>query len=63
MANPQEDSGLDADEPRTPFWLTLLGGALFVLGAVFLLATCDDEPGPAADDAAAAEVQGSATED
>ncbi len=30
---------LDSDEPRTPMWMPLLGGALFVVGALTMLAT------------------------
>lgn len=42
-------SELDADEPRTPLWLPLLGGALFLAAAIFLLATSSDEPAAKAD--------------
>jgi len=37
-------AALDPDEPSTPYWLTALGGALFLLVAVFFLATAGDEP-------------------
>ncbi len=30
---------LDPDEPRTPLWMPLLGGALFLVAAIFLVAT------------------------
>ncbi len=30
---------LDSDEPRTPTWMPLLGGALFLVGALTLMAT------------------------
>lgn len=36
-------AGLDADEPHTPYWLTALGGALFLAATVFLLATAGEE--------------------
>jgi hypothetical protein len=39
-----EPAGLDPDEPNTPNWLTALGGALFLLVALFFLATAGDEP-------------------
>lgn len=33
----------DADEPRTPLWLTLLGGALFFCAGLFLLTQSSQE--------------------
>lgn len=36
-------AGLDPDEPNTPYWLTALGGALFLLAAVFFLATAGED--------------------
>jgi hypothetical protein len=35
---------LAPDEPRTPGWVPLVGAAVFVLGAVFLLTRGDAEP-------------------
>jgi len=43
---------LDPDEPRTPMWLPLLGGGLFLLALLLFLATRSDEE-PAAEDASA----------
>jgi hypothetical protein len=40
--------GLDADEPQTPYWLTALGGALFLSAAVFFLATAEGDADPEA---------------
>jgi hypothetical protein len=34
---------LDSAEPKTPLWLTFLGGALFLLAAVYVLATREPE--------------------
>lgn len=34
---------LDPDEPRTPMWLPLLGGTLFLLALVVFLATRSDD--------------------
>jgi hypothetical protein len=40
---PAGPAALDPDEPNTPNWLTALGGALFLLVALFLLATAGDD--------------------
>lgn len=42
-----ESDQLDPEEPSTPLWLTLLGGVLFLLVAIFLLATGGDDDGTA----------------
>jgi len=42
---------LDPDEPRTPMWLPLLGGGLFLLALLLFLATRSDEE-PIAEDTA-----------
>lgn len=39
QAHDEEEDRLDPDEPRTPLWMPLLGAALFVVGAIFLVAT------------------------
>lgn len=54
-ATEAEPDQLDPEEPHTPFWLTLLGGALFLAGAIFLLAT-------AGGDAAEGAIQGDETD-
>jgi len=43
-----EPARLDPDEPHTPNWLTALGGALFLLAALFFLATAGDDAPPEA---------------
>jgi predicted lipid-binding transport protein (Tim44 family) len=51
MSSPDHDTDsdeLDPDEPRTPMWLPLLGGGLFLLALFLFLATRSDEE-PAAD--------------
>lgn len=35
--NDEHSDALDQDEPQTPFWLTLLGGTLFLAAALFVL--------------------------
>ncbi|MCE7888621.1 MAG: hypothetical protein DYH12_02775 [Sorangiineae bacterium PRO1] len=35
----EEPEVLDADEPRTPGWMPLLGGVLFLSAAIFFVAT------------------------
>ncbi len=35
--------GLDHDEPKTPMWLPLLGGVLFLLAFMLFLVTRSDE--------------------
>jgi hypothetical protein len=35
----EEPEELDADEPRTPGWMPLLGGVLFLGAAIFFVAT------------------------
>lgn len=35
----EEPDVLDADEPRTPGWMPLLGGVLFLSAAIFFVAT------------------------
>jgi hypothetical protein len=45
---PAGPARLDPDEPHTPNWLTALGGALFLLAALFFLATAGDDPVPGA---------------
>ncbi|HSC86140.1 MAG TPA: hypothetical protein VLC09_02670 [Polyangiaceae bacterium] len=40
-ADPHAKPSTESDEPQTPLWLTWLGGALFLLGAIYLLATAD----------------------
>src|SRR5690349_1849882 len=42
---------LDPDEPRTPMWLPLLGGGLFLLALLLFLATRSDEEPVAEDNA------------
>jgi hypothetical protein len=46
--------GLDPDEPHTPYWLTALGGALFLAATVFLLATAGEDVDASAEGAPAA---------
>jgi len=53
--HPTTPAGLDPDEPHTPYWLTALGGALFIAVAVFLLATAGEDADGLAEGAAAAE--------
>ena len=43
-ATSHAQSELDADEPRTPMWLPLLGGSLFLAAAIFAIATSSNEP-------------------
>src|SRR5688572_10734345 len=51
-AETEKDSDeLDPDEPRTPMWLPLLGGGLFLLALLLFLATRSDEE-PIAEDTA-----------
>ena len=38
-----ESDELDPDEPRTPLWLPLLGGGLFLLALLLFLATRSDD--------------------
>ncbi len=39
-SDPEKDSDeLDPDEPRTPLWLSLLGGGLFLLALLLFLLT------------------------
>lgn len=40
---PGTPTAQDADEPRTPLWLTLLGGALFFCVGLFLLTQSSQE--------------------
>jgi hypothetical protein len=60
MSEHVEAEGLDPDEPSTPLWLTLLGGALFVAAGLWVLLTggeSENQPpaeAPAADVAEAA---------
>lgn len=57
-----ESDQLDPEEPSTPLWLTFLGGVLFLLVAIFVLATGGEDEGtegaaaeqPATPEAAAA---------
>lgn len=44
----EEPDVLDADEPRTPGWMPLLGGVLFLCGAIFFVAT--QPPGKTAEE-------------
>jgi len=46
---------LDPDEPRTPMWLPLLGGGLFLLALFLFLATRTDEE-PTDETSAGAEI-------
>jgi hypothetical protein len=56
-----QPAGLDPDEPHTPYWVTALGGAIFLFAALFFLVTAGDDadakgaaPGsPAAEEGAA----------
>lgn len=41
-----ESDELDPDEPRTPMWLPLLGGALFLAALMLFLVTRSDEDSP-----------------
>lgn len=51
-SNPSSDE-LDADEPRTPLWLPLLGLCLFVVALVYVL-TRPEKPAAGTEAAASA---------
>jgi hypothetical protein len=53
--DPEPAQALSPGEPRTPSWLPVLGGGLFLLGAIWFLAS-----GPSADAAASASAATSA---
>ena len=42
--DPNPPTELGADEPRTPLWLSMLGLALFTLGALYWFAGSGDAP-------------------
>jgi len=44
----EEPDVLDPEEPRTPGWMPLLGGVLFLCGAIFFVAT--QPPGKSAEE-------------